>query len=272
MEQAERNVSIGGRRYAVAGSATDTYFEYAHEHAKSASAVQAAARAILPPDGVAIDVGANIGLTVLALAPLLPEGRILALEPGPKALAALHRTVALNELEPRVAVLGTALGQKPGRIRLHESAHSAGSHILTGAAMRFEGVDFVFVPITTLDLLVEEQGLTRVDFIKIDVEGFEEEVLLGGAATLERHRPACLVEFNAWVLQCNRAANPRRVLEAWLARFPAVHALRGKSPPERITAANALDFLHDHMVERGCADDLVLSFDDAWVSRWKASR
>jgi hypothetical protein len=51
-----------------------------------------------------------------------------------------------------------------------------------------------------------------------------------------------------------------------------VHALRGKSPPERITAANALDFLHDHMVERGCADDLVLSFDDAWVSRWKASR
>jgi hypothetical protein len=127
----------------------------------------------------------------------------------------------------------------------------------------------VRVPVTTLDALVAAQGLARVDLVKVDVEGFEGDVLDGAADTIARHRPAFILEFNAWTLMCNRNANPRTVLEDWLARFPVVHAFRGTAAPERVRPETALAFLHDHLVIRKCADDLVLSFDDAWVARWR---
>jgi hypothetical protein len=126
----------------------------------------------------------------------------------------------------------------------------------------------VRVPVTTLDGLVERLGLARLDFVKIDVEGFETEVLDGAARSFERFRPIVFAEFNAWVLQCNRNANPRATLEDWLSRFPVVHALRGQEPPLRVTEANLLDVLHDHLVLRRCADDLAMGWDEGWVARW----
>ena len=58
-------------------------------------------------------------------------------------------------------------------------------------------------------------------------------------------------------------------LEAWMARFPVIHAMREGRPPWRITPENLLDFLHDHLVVRGCADDLVLGWDEGWVARYQ---
>jgi len=127
----------------------------------------------------------------------------------------------------------------------------------------------VRIPVTTIDALMAAHALPRLDLVKVDVEGFETEVLDGAAGAIARHRPAFILEFNAWTLICNRNANPRPVLEDWLARFPVVHAFRGAARPERVLPAQAIDFLHDHLVKRGCADDLVLSFDASWVERWR---
>src|SRR5689334_20913943 len=90
----------------------------------------AVAAAVLPGDGVVLDVGANIGLSALALAPLLPRGRILAVEPSPRSVAALRCTLALNGLEDRVAVEAVAMGAAPGEAAFHDAAHSAGAHLL----------------------------------------------------------------------------------------------------------------------------------------------
>jgi FkbM family methyltransferase len=267
--QAERRVTIAGRRWRVAGDPADSYFQFVPQHARSVAPLHAVAAAVLPPDGVAVDVGANIGLTALALAALLPQGRVVAVEPSPRTLAALRRTLAANGLEARVAVEGAAVGAAPGEAEFHDSEHSAGSHLLAAGTMRAEQLGRVVVPVTTLDRIAEAQGLQRLDLLKIDVEGFETEVLDGAAATLARYRPVCIAEFNAWTILCNRNQNPREVLEDWLRRFPVVHALRGAAPPERVKPEDLLGFLHDHLVERRCADDLVLGFDDAWVARWR---
>jgi FkbM family methyltransferase len=58
-----------------------------------------------------------------------------------------------------------------------------------GSLVHDEGGRQVEVPVTTIDLLVRELGLPRVDFIKIDIEGAEREALQGGMQTLRRHRP-----------------------------------------------------------------------------------
>ncbi|MDO9710003.1 FkbM family methyltransferase [Paracraurococcus lichenis] len=264
-----RAIRIGGRDWQVAGQAEDSFFAHAEAHATGMAEMAAVAAAVLPADGVALDIGANIGLSALALAPVVPRGRILAVEPSPRTHAALRETVAANGLGERVAVEAVALGAAPGVAEFHAAEHSAGAHLLDPATLGGESLPRVRVPVETVDALVARHGLARLDFMKVDVEGFETEVLDGAKATLARFRPVVFAEFNAWVLQCNRNANPRAVLEDWLARFPVTHALRGTAPPMRLDAANLLAFLHDHLVLRGCADELVMGFDEGWVSRWR---
>ena len=264
-----RRVKLAGQNWRLAGWEGDSFFRNAGHHMQGMAELGAVARAVLPAgDGTVVDVGANLGLSVLALAPL--AARVLAVEASPRTAAALRRTVAANGLEERVTVAAVALGAAAGELAFHDSEHSAGSHLLSAETLGGQALPTVTVPVETLDALVARHGLGRVGFIKIDVEGHETEVLDGGAATLARDRPTVFLEFNAWVLQANRRANPRAVLEDWLARFPVAHALRGAAAPLRLTAATLLDFLHDHLVKRGCADDLVLGFDDSWVGRWRA--
>jgi len=63
-----------------------------------------------------------------------------------------------------------------------------------GSLVHDEGGRQVEVPVTTIDLLVRELGLPRVDFIKIDIEGAEREALQGGMQTLRRHRPRLMLD------------------------------------------------------------------------------
>jgi len=259
-------VTVGGLPWRVAGYAGDSFFGHVGEHAAGLAQMRAVAAAAVPADGVIIDVGANIGLSALAFAPLVPAGRMLAVEPSPRSARALAETLRLNGLAGRVAIEAVALADKPGELAFHEAAHSAGAHLMDPNTMGGEALPQVRVPVTTLDALMAKHALARLDFLKIDVEGFETEVMQGGAETLARFRPVVFAEFNAWVLQCNRSANPRTTLEDWLGRFPVVHALR-EGRPVRVTRATLLDFLHDHLVVRGCADDLVLSWDACWVER-----
>ena len=269
---ATRGILLGGRDWQLAGPAGDSFFAHAEDHIPGMEALAAVAAGVLPPDGTVLDVGANLGLSALALAPLLPRGRILAAEPSPGTVAALRRTLALNGLEDRVAVEAVAVGAAPGEAAFHAAGHSAGAHLMDPGTLGAAALPQVRVPVETVDALVARHGLVRLDFVKIDVEGFETEVLDGARATLARHRPLVFAEFNAWTLQCNRSANPRAVLEDWLARFPVAHALRGADPPLRLTPATLLSFLHDHLVLRGCADELVLGYDEAWVGRWRPAQ
>jgi FkbM family methyltransferase len=149
----------------------------------------------LGPAGVFVDAGANIGLYSLMAAQIIgPSGRVLAVEPGEESLARLDANLALNSL-PQVTVIRAALGAEPGTARLFhvELGHDPQAYSLLpeGGATESETV-----PVTTLDLLAQEQGLTRLDALKLDVEGSEPMILAGGRATLARFRPIVIFEVN----------------------------------------------------------------------------
>ena len=264
-----RGIRLGGRDWQLAGPAEDSFFAHADDHVAGMEALAAVAASVLPPDGVVLDVGANIGLSALALAPLLPRGRILALEPSPRTVAALRRTLALNGLEGRVAVEAVAVGATAGEAAFHAAGHSAGAHLMDPGTLGGAALPQVMVPVETLDALVARHGLAGSISSRSTSRASRPRCWTGARATLARFRPLVFAEFNAWTLQCNRSANPRAVLEDWLARFPVAHALRGAAPPLRITPETLLGFLHDHLVLRGCADELVLGYDKSWVGRWR---
>jgi FkbM family methyltransferase len=92
-----------------------------------------------------------------------------------------------------------ALGDERGEIRMYDGAH----HERTGIAPRI-------VPAFTLDMF----DFQDVDYIKIDVEGFEKKVLLGGARTIERWNPVIVIEQNHVVLDGEEQYSAKEYLES----------------------------------------------------------
>jgi len=151
------------------------------------------------------DVGANVGAVTLALARQVgPSGRVLAVEPGPPYVARLRRNLQANpHLANRVVILPVGLSQTEGTLLWRpDPLHpfNAGLSQVHSTAVPGE----LPVAVTTLDTVLAQQGWKQVDFIKIDVEGMELEVLRGARKTLESLRPVVLFETLEIFRSCHR--------------------------------------------------------------------
>ncbi|MEM6634290.1 MAG: FkbM family methyltransferase [Pseudomonadota bacterium] len=130
---------------------------------------------------IVLDIGCNLGLVALRLAERVgPGGQVHAFEPQPRMLKHLDETLALNPGLP-VTLHRVALGAKAGELELSLPTGNAGAARLlaSGDAGQGQSLSTVPVPVRRLDDVVHELGLSRLDFIKMDVEGFEAQVLEG---------------------------------------------------------------------------------------------
>jgi len=156
--------------------------------------VTAVFHARLSRGDVCVDVGANVGYYTLLAAELVgPEGHVYALEPAPRTHAALVANIELNGYA-NVTALCTAAGEAPGEAVLDGSAQSV------RAAIRRTNDDATGfrVPVQPVSSLVPAADVRRLRLIKIDVEGYELQVLRGVEPLLEQGaRPAVLVELHA---------------------------------------------------------------------------
>jgi FkbM family methyltransferase len=167
---------------------------------------------LLSPGEVFIDVGANIGLYALKAARLVgPGGRVVALEPGQAACDQLVANLALNDFRC-VEVVRKAASDNDGHAVLHHvelgndpQAFSLIENLSAGD--RGETVETV-----KLDTMVAAMGLTRIDLIKIDVEGAEPMVLAGARECLARFKPAVIFECNAYL---NAGGDSTAATRAW---------------------------------------------------------
>jgi FkbM family methyltransferase len=133
----------------------------------------------------AVDVGANIGYYLLLIESLVgPSGAIACFEPEPENLRELERNVAANAFG-NVQVFAAAVGAGEGSVAMRIGINAA----IAGSAGE-EG-DFV-VPLVSLDSALSGP----IDFLKIDVEGYEGEVLAGARRLLREHRPILFVEIH----------------------------------------------------------------------------
>lgn len=130
---------------------------------------------LIRPGMTVVDVGANIGLYSVHLARLVgPSGRVISFEPDPELVECLRVNCAANAVS-NVTVNPCALGSAPGRLVLSRlTLNSGDNHLGTAGDPTFRRP--VEVEVVPLD--VREPGL-RPDFVKIDVQGWELNVLKG---------------------------------------------------------------------------------------------
>jgi FkbM family methyltransferase len=135
------------------------------------------------------DAGANVGAITLALAKLTgPDGKVYSFEPGPPNLRRLRENLNLNpELSKRVEMIAAGAGSTPGELYWAEEKGNPGNALLGNTGTHE-------IKIITLDDFVREHAISKLDFMKIDVEGMELEVMQGAAETLRRFRPMLYFE------------------------------------------------------------------------------
>ena len=129
---------------------------------------------------VVIDVGAHVGVfSVMAARVIGEDGVVLAIEPEPKNLKFLQENIVTNGVERTVRILRGAAGREKGKGKLYLSEHSTQHSFYTRSHVGEYMKDFIEVNVDSLDDIVINLGIRKVDFIKIDVQGWELEVLNG---------------------------------------------------------------------------------------------
>ena len=126
--------------------------------------------------GTFVDVGANVGTFALVMARHVgTDGKVVAIEPHPLTFGRLSFNHAASKAT-QVRLVQAAAGDSDGELMIESGGGNLGAtHVVTGAA----GTDAIKVPSLRLTRILDEAGVTRVDSLKIDVEGFEDRVLIG---------------------------------------------------------------------------------------------
>lgn len=146
---------------------------------------------------VFLDVGANQGEFSVFAAKRLSAGRVFSFEPAPELNERLHENVRINGFT-NVEIRSEALWNEDTTLALHfpsetcyDGSRNEGLASLHSSTATTTAVD---VQCRTLDGVVGELAISRIDVIKVDVEGAEREVLQGATETIEKFKPTLLVE------------------------------------------------------------------------------
>lgn len=142
---------------------------------------------LVRPDWTCLDVGGHLGSVAHRLRRLAPSGRLIIVEASPAKAALLKRSF------PEATVHAVAVSDTEGQVTFYENVSQPGFSSLADRADR-GATRAITVPARRLDDLI---GETRVQFIKIDVEGFEFPALRGAEAILRRDAPVILFEAGA---------------------------------------------------------------------------
>ena len=153
-------------------------------------------RQLVKAGDVVFDIGANIGYFSFLMAQLVgPGGRVHAFEPTRYALDRFRRNLALNPSLPAASIVLNEVGLLAEPAARFEAIESRFSATLPSYFER-EAITF-----TSLDRYCEEHQLERLDFIKIDVDGYDYEAVKGGGKAIAKYHPLILAEFCQRVLQ-----------------------------------------------------------------------
>lgn len=216
----------------------------------------------VPSSSTILDVGANIGITALAASSAVHDVDVIAFEPAPSVFEILKENIAQNSAS-NITPICSAVGNKSvDHISFNENSAWGGVNS-TGEASPSDP------RCITLDEFVigwsAQNSVKPIKFVKIDVEGFELEVLEGMENLINAINPIVQVEFNIWCLIGMQDQSVHKTLETISNRFNYVYRAVGQNnemPIESVdisTREGRMHYIYG-AISRGLDyDDLILS-------------
>jgi FkbM family methyltransferase len=170
------------------------------------------------PGDIVLDCGANVG-TFTREALKHGAGRVVAIEPAPWAVECLRRNFPEQIQAGRVIIYPKGVWDHDDTLRLNIPPGMA-STAATVALERAHGTE-VAVPLTTIDRLAADLHLDRVDFIKMDIEGAEQNALRGAVRTVEQFQPRMAISLE------HRQSDPDAITALTRQLWPGYSVERG---------------------------------------------
>jgi FkbM family methyltransferase len=149
---------------------------------------------------IVIEAGSHLGAYTMFFAKAVGKGNVMAFEPNPFLFTLLTRNINKNSFT-NVLAINAGLSNVSGQMRLISPRHnmSKGTFKLDKQElMKKAEAPFIEknVPVTTIDQALNDHSIQRVDFVKIDTEGYEPFIIMGMSSTLQKHKPLIYFEIH----------------------------------------------------------------------------
>jgi FkbM family methyltransferase len=242
-----RVLAIGGKTYQMRGDNYLADMPDDYEPALCKLLKSASARA---GEGIAMDIGANIGATSIFLASLRPE--VLAFEASPRTRKILEENITNNQIR-NIHIFPYGLGECDGELLITAAPDNASGGFISATIQHLDGHITEAATIKNGDSLLQESCPNkRIALIKIDVEGHELEVLSGLSNRLKRDNPVIVLEMNHWCLNAFKRCSIPEFLERLQSIFPSILAFDDGSEKSLMIGASrpseTYHVMHEHIV------------------------
>ena len=201
-----------------------------------------------------LDIGANIGCTTLLFSDL--GSNVHAFEPLGRTFALLKQNVDVNA-KKNITIHNCALGDENKKAELLFSDTNRSMAFVLDRTSRDDG-QTSNITVRRLDDMLPELGIAGLNFMKIDVEGYEMRVLDGARKALATYRPTVEMEFNAWCLDVQQRITLPDFLDFIVELFPIAYVVDGRKYIDVRSSrgryeAMAQNMLHHRYKELVCA-------------------
>jgi FkbM family methyltransferase len=247
---------IGSRQYLI--TSDDNYLD--HIAGKFEPGMVRLFASLLRDGDCVLDVGANIGCTTLLFSQHARQ--VFSFEPSPTTFHFLQKN--LNRAgAANVVAANVGLGKCEGNFELTFSPDNRSGGFVSNLTSASHGHQVEQIRIVGGDAYLREAGIDQVDFIKIDVEGFERNVIEGLAQTIERCKPVVVLELNHWCLNVFQRTSVPDFFDFLRGVFPYLYAIDRSDARNLHDADVAYDVMYQHIVNHFRYPNLVGAFDHA---------
>lgn len=147
-----------------------------------------------------IDIGSNIGYyAILESEKIGNNGIVWSIEPSPQNFETLSKNIILNQRK-NIKCHNIAIGEKNGKIDFLISDKSNWSKIKNETDHMEKGDKIIQVDIMTLDSFSEKNKIEKVDLLRMDVEGYERNIISGSIDFLEKFKPILMIEVHKMIM------------------------------------------------------------------------
>jgi len=220
---------------------------------------------LVEPDHVALDIGANIGCTTILFANI--ANKVFSFEPSPTTFHFLQKNVDRAK-SSNVTLINMGLGKVNGQYELTFSPGNRSGGFVSNQLQTSAGHQVEQITILKGDDFISNEKLSRVDFVKIDVEGFEWDVIEGLRDTLDTFKPVVALELNHWCLNAFQRITVPDFFDFLRNIFPYLYAVDKTDIRNLHNAGDSYHVMYHHIVNNFQYPNLVGAFRKEQLARF----